>query len=79
MESELREREKVVAEKEEELNELRRKASAFPKEMEAAVTKAVKETIDRLTLEPKIEKSWRKKNLWVRRMFLRPELILLRK
>jgi hypothetical protein len=53
MQSELREREKVVAQKEEELNELRRKASAFPKELETAVAKAVKETADRLNLEAK--------------------------
>jgi hypothetical protein len=53
MQSELREREKVVAQKEEELNELRRKGSAFPKELETAVTKAVKETTDRLNLEAK--------------------------
>jgi hypothetical protein len=53
MQSELREREKVVAQKEEELNELRRKAIAFPKELETAVAKAVKETIDRLNLEAK--------------------------
>ena len=48
-----REREKVVAEKEEELNELRKKASAFPKEMETAIGKAIKETADRLNLEAK--------------------------
>jgi uncharacterized coiled-coil protein SlyX len=53
MENELREREKVVAEKEEELNELRKKVSAFPKEMEAAVSKAIKETTERLNLEAK--------------------------
>ena len=53
MQSELKEREKVVAQKEEELNELRRKASAFPKELETAVAKAVKETTDRLNGEAK--------------------------
>ena len=53
MESELKEREKVVAAKEEELNELRKKVSAFPKEMETAVSKAIKETTDRLNLEAK--------------------------
>jgi hypothetical protein len=53
MESELREREKVVAEKEEELNELRKRVSAFPKEMEIAISKVVKETTEKLNLEAK--------------------------
>ncbi|MBS3906993.1 MAG: hypothetical protein KGZ49_08140 [Syntrophaceae bacterium] len=53
MQSELKEREKVVAEKEEELNELRKKVNAFPKELETAVAKAIKETTDRLNLEAK--------------------------
>ena len=53
MEGELKEREKVIAEKEEELNDLRKKASLFPKEMDAAVAKAVKETTERLSLEAK--------------------------
>jgi hypothetical protein len=53
MESELKEREKVIAEKEEELNELKKKVSAFPKEMETAIAKAIKETTEKLTLEAK--------------------------
>jgi hypothetical protein len=53
MQSELKERERVVGEKEEELNELRKKANAFPKEMEMAVAKVVKETTEKLTLEAK--------------------------
>ena len=53
MESELKEREKAIAEQEEELNELRKKVSAFPKEMETAVAKAIKETTEKLTLEAK--------------------------
>jgi len=53
MQTELKKREEVVAQKEEELNELRRKAGAFPKELETAVAKAVKETTDRLNLEAK--------------------------
>ena len=35
------------------MNELRKKVSAFPKEMETAVAKAIKETTDRLNLEAK--------------------------
>ena len=53
MESELKEREKVIAEKEEELNELRKKVGGFPKELEAAVGKAIKETAEKLNLEAK--------------------------
>ena len=53
MESELKERGKVIAEKEEELNELRKKVNAFPKELETALSKAIKETTERLNLEAK--------------------------
>ena len=53
MESELREREKTIAEREEELNELKKKVSAFPKEMETTIAKAVKETTEKLNLEAK--------------------------
>jgi hypothetical protein len=61
MESELKEREKVIAEKEEELNELRKKTSLFPKELEAAVNKAVKDTSERLNLEAKNKEELLKK------------------
>jgi hypothetical protein len=53
MENELKVREKVIAEREEELNELKKKVAAFPKEMETALGKAIKETTDRLNLEAK--------------------------
>lgn len=53
MEEELKGREKIIAEKEEELNELRKKAALFPKELEAAVSKAVKETTERMNLDAK--------------------------
>ena len=53
MESELKEREKAIVGREDELNELRKKVSVFPKEMETAVAKAIKETTDRLNLEAK--------------------------
>jgi len=52
-EKELAEREKVISEKEEELNELRQKVSAFPKELETAVNKAVKEVTEKITAEAK--------------------------
>lgn len=51
MEKDLAEREKVIAEKEEELNELRSRTSIFPKEMETAINKAIKETTERIRLE----------------------------
>jgi hypothetical protein len=50
---ELVEREKAIAEREKELLDLRNKAAAFPKELESAVSQAVKETGDRLKLEAK--------------------------
>jgi hypothetical protein len=53
MEKELSERERIIAEKEGELNELRKKIAYFPEETEVAVNKAVKETAERLTLEAK--------------------------
>ena len=53
MEKDLTEREKAVSEREEELDELQKKVIAFPKEMENAVNKAVKETTERITQEAK--------------------------
>ncbi|MGD0659886.1 MAG: hypothetical protein ABSD38_17645 [Syntrophorhabdales bacterium] len=46
-------RERTVSEKEAELQDLQKRAGSFPKELESAVAKAVKETTDRLTLEAK--------------------------
>ena len=53
MAKDLAERETVIAEREEELNELRGKVAAFPKETEQAVSTAVKETTERITGEAK--------------------------
>jgi hypothetical protein len=53
MEKELADREKAVGEKETELNELRRQAGAFPDELESAVSKAVKEAVQRVESEAK--------------------------
>ena len=52
-EKELTGREQAVAEKETELATLRDRAAAFPKELETAVDKAVKEATDKLKLEAK--------------------------
>lgn len=49
----LGEREHAIAEKERELTQLRDRAAAFPKELETAVDRAVKETSERLKLEAK--------------------------
>jgi hypothetical protein len=43
-------REKAIAEKENELQDLQKRAAGFPHEMESAVGKAIKEATDRLTL-----------------------------
>jgi len=50
---EFAERERTIAGKEQELAELRSKAAGFSKELEMAVTQAVKEVTDRLKLEAK--------------------------
>jgi len=50
-EKEFGEREKMIAEREQELATLRAKAAAYPKELETAVSQAIKETTERLKLE----------------------------
>jgi hypothetical protein len=52
-EQEFAAREKAIVAQETELAELRAKATAFPKELEAAVNQAAKEVTDRLKLEAK--------------------------
>jgi len=61
METEMKEREKAIAEKEDELNDLRKKVSAFPKEMETAINRVVKETTERIQLEAKNREELQKK------------------
>ncbi len=53
MENEIKEREKAITAREEELNELRKKVNNFPKELETAINKAVKETTEKLNSEAK--------------------------
>jgi len=50
---ELADREKAMAAQEKELTELRQKVAAFPKELESAIDRGVKEVTDRLKLEAK--------------------------
>ena len=63
MEKELAERENAVSEREDELNELKKKAGAFPKEMEAAVNKAIKETTEAIQREAKNKEDLLKKEV----------------
>ena len=53
LERELAEREKVIGERERGLAQLQQRVVAFPKELETAVDKAVKESTDRIKLEAK--------------------------
>lgn len=53
VEKELTAREKAVADQEKHLAELQKRAEAFPKELETAVQKAVKESVERVQLEAK--------------------------
>jgi hypothetical protein len=53
MEKELADREKAIVERETELNELRKQAGAFPKELQSAVNQAVKEAVQRVESEAK--------------------------
>ena len=64
MEKELQTRESAIASQENEFNELRKKVSAFPKETEAALSKAIKETTERLNLEAKNREELQKKEFW---------------
>ena len=61
MDKELIERGQALARREEEVNELRARATAFPKEMEKAVSDAVKEVTARLSLEAKNKEELLKK------------------
>ena len=47
----LNERERVIIEKENEINESRKKVETFPNELEHAVTKAIQETTEKIRLE----------------------------
>jgi hypothetical protein len=61
LENELKSREAAIAEREAELNDLRKRAAQFPKELETAVAKAVKETSEKLLLEAKTREELLKK------------------
>ena len=61
MEKELAERTKVIAQKEVEFAELQRKAINFPKELDLAVSKAVKEAVEKVQLEAKNREDLMKK------------------
>ena len=61
MEKELAERTKAIAQKEVEFAELQRKASNFPKELELAISKAVKKAVEKVQLEAKNREDLMKK------------------
>jgi len=61
LENELRSREAAIAQKEAELNDLRKCTAQFPKEMETAVGRAITETSERLILEAKTREELLKK------------------
>ncbi|MBW6487346.1 MAG: hypothetical protein K0B01_14470 [Syntrophobacterales bacterium] len=61
VEQELNARETAIAAKEGELNDLRQRAAQFPKDLEAHVNRAVKETSERLLLEAKSREELLKK------------------
>jgi len=61
MEQELTARETAIAAKEAELNDLRKQAAQFPKELDAAVNRAIKETSERLLMEAKSREELLKK------------------
>jgi hypothetical protein len=60
-ENELKVREEEISEKENELNDLRKRVSLFPKELETAVNRAIKEAGERLILEAKTKEDLLKK------------------
>jgi hypothetical protein len=70
---ELDEREQLVAEKEEVLNQLQARVDNFPKELETAVNKAVKETEERL------QKEYKNMELLLQRDFAGEKNVLLAK
>ncbi len=61
LEKELGGREKAVAQSESELNELRTRVAAFPKELEDAITRAVKDATTRMGVEAKNREDLSKK------------------
>ena len=61
MEQELKAREAAISAKEAELNDLRKQAAQYPKELETTVNRAIKETSERLLLEAKSREELLKK------------------
>jgi hypothetical protein len=61
LENELKVREAAVAEREDELAELRKRAAQYPKDLETAVNRAVKDATDRIILEAKSKEELLKK------------------
>ncbi|MFH1147598.1 MAG: hypothetical protein V1736_07815 [Pseudomonadota bacterium] len=79
MEKELAEREKAVAQSEAELNELRKRAQTFPKELEETVKKTVKDATDRISFEAKTKEDLLKKEFEGQRNVLTTRIAALEK
>jgi len=79
MEKELQAREKVIAEKEAELNALRNKVSSFPEELETTVNRTVKEAVERIKVETKSREDLFKKEFDGERNVLTTKIAALEK
>ncbi len=79
LEIEFSEREKILKEQETELNDLRKKAAAFPKELETEVNKAVKDAKERITVDMANKEELQKKGFEGERNVLNTRIASLEK
>jgi hypothetical protein len=79
LEKELAEREKAISQKEEEFNELRKKVETFPKEMDLAVNKTIKETQGKLQVETESKEGLLRKTFEGERNVLQTKIEVLEK
>ena len=77
MEKQLAEREREINQKEEEFEELKKKADAFPKELETAVNKAVKEVQEKLRAEAEAKETLLRKTFEGERNVLQAKIEML--
>jgi len=78
-EKELAEREKAISQKEEEFNELKKKVNTFPKEMELAVNRAIKETQEKFRAEAEGKEALLRKTFEGERNVLQAKIEMLEK
>jgi len=79
VERELAEREEAISQKEEEFNELKKKVNAFPREMELAVNRAIKETQEKLRAEAESREALLRKAFEGERNVLQAKIEMLEK